>query len=80
MSADSHDGRPWAGVAPVGPMFRPKDAATYIGVSLASFYAGAIEGLWPKPIKISLRASGVPRAWLDAVIADRVRRASDDAE
>jgi len=63
--------QPWLDVEPTGPFLRPKQAAEYIGVSLAGYYQHANDGNLPKFVKLSLNASGVPRPWLDAVIAAR---------
>ena len=63
--------RPWLGLPATGPMLRPSEAARYLGLSRSQYYAGATDGRFPEPISISARASGVPRAWLDAVIARR---------
>lgn len=65
------DGAPWRSVVPTGPILRPAAAAEYIGVSLTTYYDQASQGLLPSPGKIAGRASGVPRPWLDAVIAAR---------
>jgi predicted DNA-binding transcriptional regulator AlpA len=66
---------PWADVPATGPILRPDDAAKYIGLSTPHYYDQAARGVLPKPIKIGLRASGVPQPWLDAVIAHCAARA-----
>lgn len=66
------DASPWECVPPTGPILRPADAAEYLGLSVPSYYDQANQGLLPVPIKIGVRATGVPRPWLDAVIASRV--------
>jgi excisionase family DNA binding protein len=65
---------PWARVPPTGPMLRPAEAAAYYGVSVSSYYEMVHSGELPKFVKLGPRArsSGVPRVWLDAVIAARV--------
>lgn len=66
--------QPWASIPAAGPLLRPKDAAEYLGYSKSHFYALVERGELPKPIKIGRgfnAATGVPRPWLDAVIADR---------
>lgn len=70
----THDvnSRPWASVAPNGPILRPSEAAAYLGLSINSYYVEARIGRVPAPVKITSRATGIPRAWLDAVVADRV--------
>lgn len=70
-TTDKDNGAPWRSVVPTGPILRPADAAKYIGVSLTTYYDQASQGLLPSPEKIAGRASGVPRPWLDAVIAAR---------
>ena len=65
---------PWAGIEPEGPILRPPDAAEYYGVGLSTYYQLAEAGHVPKPMKLADRArsSGVPKPFLDAVIAARV--------
>ena len=65
------NGSPWASILPTGPILRTANAADYLGLSLATFYEQAAKGRLPKPLKVGDRASGVPRPWLDAVIAAR---------
>ena len=64
-------GQPWEAVPPTGPILRPATAAEYLGLSVSGYYKQAARGLVPMPIVIGRRASGVPRPWLDAVIASR---------
>jgi predicted DNA-binding transcriptional regulator AlpA len=61
--------QPWASVPATGPVLRPDAAAEYLGLSITHYYEQARRGILPKPIKMGLRASGVPRPWLDAVVA-----------
>jgi predicted DNA-binding transcriptional regulator AlpA len=72
QTSEQPEHSPWEAVPPTGPILRPAAAAEYIGLSLPTYYDQASRGLLPSPVKISGRASGVPRPWLDAVIADRV--------
>ena len=72
----NHARQPWAEIPPNGPIIRTTEAAEYLGLSIAQFYALANRGVLPKALKIGPRASGVPRAWLDAIIADRASRAA----
>jgi excisionase family DNA binding protein len=68
------DLQPWAAIPATGPLLRPKDAAEYLGYSKSQFYALAERGELPAPIKIGRGhngAAGVPRPWLDAIIAAR---------
>ena len=62
---------PWGDVPPTGPILRPATAAEYLGLSVSGYYKQAARGLVPMPITIGRRASGVPRPWLDSVIASR---------
>lgn len=64
--------KPWENIPPTGPMLRPKEAAAWLGLSLTGYYEQCRSGHVPKPIKIGLRSTGVPKPWLDAVIAFRV--------
>ena len=68
---------PWKDINPTGPIFRPREAAAYYGVSLSSYYELIQAGELPQFIKLGgrARASGVPRPWLDAVIAHRATAA-----
>ena len=64
------DKQPWAHLPAIGPILRPADAAAYLGISVQGYYEKAAAGSLPVPLKITGgRASGVPRPWLDAVIA-----------
>lgn len=74
MSISAETPPPWADIPATGPLLRPKDAAAYIGYSPQQYYALATIGEMPPLIKIGRGqkgASGVPRPWLDAVIASR---------
>ena len=68
--------RPWETVAPTGPILRPADAAAYLGISIPGYYEKAAKGDLPTPIKMCGRTSGVPRPWLDSVIAHAVAGAA----
>lgn len=49
------------------PVLRPKQAATYIGLSLPSFWRFVKEDqTFPRPFKIGANATAVMRADLDA--------------
>jgi len=64
--------QPWASVPPTGPLLRIDKAAEYLGYSRPQYYALAKEGLLPTPLRLIPRtnaAVGVPKPWLDAVIA-----------
>ena len=66
---------PWSSVLPTGPMLRPDEAAAYLGFkSRQKLYAMVRKGEVPAPIRLRKEgnASGIPRPWLDAVIAARV--------
>lgn len=66
--------RPWDGVAATGPLLRPVDAAAYLGISISGYYEKAAKGSLPAPLKLGGQASGVPRPFLDAVIAQAALR------
>lgn len=64
--------QPWAGIPASGPLLRPTEAARYIGFSRATYYVLAKQGIVPPPIHIGVgdrSGAGVPKPWLDAVIA-----------
>ncbi len=64
---------PWADLPATGPLLRVPAAAEYLGYSAAGYYQRAREGSFPKPISIGIgmrAVSGVPKPWLDAIIAD----------
>jgi excisionase family DNA binding protein len=63
--------RPWIGIPATGPFVRVGDAAAYLGISKSTYYEEVSSGSLPI-CKIGRRASGVPKPWLDAVIAARV--------
>ncbi len=62
---------PWERLPAQGPIMRPAAAAAYFGVSISTYYELIQVGIVPPFIKLShrARASGVPKAWLDAAIA-----------
>ena len=66
---------PWSSVPPTGPMLRPSEAAAYLGFkSRQQLYQMVRSGEVPAPIRLRKEgnASGIPRPWLDAIIAARV--------
>jgi len=72
--------RPWDGIPASGPLLTPLKAAEYISYSKKQYYVLASKGDLPYPIKIGRGyngASGVPRPWLDAVIASRAAAQGD---
>jgi predicted DNA-binding transcriptional regulator AlpA len=60
--------KPWADVPPTGPILRTGDAAAYLGLSTSAYYESVEKGLFPAPLKVGPRASGVPKPWLDSLI------------
>ena len=66
--------KPWKSIAATGPILRTELAAEYLGISKQRYYSLAAEGALPTPLKIGTRASGLPRPWLDAIIAERASR------
>ena len=73
--------QPWIGVTATGPVLRPAQAAAYYGVSLSTYYEMIKAGELPPFVKLGRRsrASGVPRAWLDAVIVSRASAGNVEA-
>ena len=64
--------QPWKSIAATGPLLRPAKAAEYPGYSRSHYYNLARQGLVPMPLHIGrgdTAAVGVPRPWLDAIIA-----------
>ncbi|MEM7730245.1 MAG: hypothetical protein AAF311_13400 [Pseudomonadota bacterium] len=57
-----------------GPIYRPARAAVYLGIGLSTFYEGVAAGTLPPLIKIGARASGVPKPWLDAYLANQAAK------
>lgn len=56
-------------------MLRPVDAAAYLGFrSRTKFYEMVNQGELPAPIRLRKggNLTGIPRPWLDAIIAARV--------
>jgi len=79
MSDDSKDEpeQPWAGIPATGPLLRPGKAAEYLGYSRSHYYNLARRGLVPMPLHIGrgdTAAVGVPKPWLDALIAHCAER------
>jgi len=68
----------WKSVTPTGPLLRPKQAAEYLGISVSTYYLRAAEGRLPDPKRLAagMRVAGIPRPWLDAVIAAGVAGAA----
>lgn len=62
---------PWLTTPAAGPLMPPADAAAYLGLSRATFYRRVEDGSLPRPIKMSAKATGLPKPWLDSVIAAR---------
>ncbi|ALJ12521.1 helix-turn-helix transcriptional regulator [Sphingopyxis macrogoltabida] len=71
--------KPWLGISPTGPLLRAKDAAEYVACSKAHFFTQIEKGILPPLIHIDpeCRARGVPKPWLDAVIAERAAATLD---
>lgn len=65
--------QPWKNIPATGPLLRPSEAARYLGYkATASYYNLAAKGLAPRPLKVGVdgaAASGIPKPWLDALIA-----------
>lgn len=69
--------RDWSNAPITGPIFRPQECANYLGISISSFYELVSRGELPPLLKLTQRgrASGLPKGWLDIVIADRASQA-----
>jgi predicted DNA-binding transcriptional regulator AlpA len=58
-----------------GPLLGPVEAAAYLGFrSRTKFYEMVNQGHLPAPIRLrdGAKLTGIPRPWLDAIIAARV--------
>jgi prophage regulatory protein len=53
------------------PIFRPRDAATYLGIGLTMLYQLVKADKLPRPIKVGHRASGWRRSALNEYINSR---------
>jgi prophage regulatory protein len=53
------------------PIFRPRDAAAYLGIGLTMLYQLARDKQLPRAIKIGHRASGWRKSTLDKFIDSR---------
>jgi prophage regulatory protein len=53
------------------PIFRPREAATYLGIGLTMLYQLVKADKLPRPIKVGHRASGWRRSSLNAYISRR---------
>jgi excisionase family DNA binding protein len=65
------DKQPWAGIPAQTPILRPSEAARHLGVSRSQFYTLVANGDLPRPFRIGERSVGLPKAWLDSVVAAR---------
>lgn len=63
--------QPWKNCSPEGGLLRPNEIARFLGVSRTSVYRLISSGQLPKPISIGPRAVGMPKAWLESVVAAR---------
>ena len=54
------------------------DAAVETGTSVSEYYARAVRGVVPPPLKIGLKASRVPSHEIAAVVAARIAGRSED--
>lgn len=65
--------QPWKSLPATGPLLRPAQAAEYLGYKSRTHYYNLVrQGVVPAPIQIGpggTSAVGVPKPWLDAVIA-----------
>ncbi len=54
-------------------IFRPKDAAAYLGVAVSTLYRWAAATDFPKPIKLGRQATGWRKADLDDWLERKAR-------
>lgn len=57
---------------------RPDVSAVY-GIARSTIYELAAAGLFPRPVRLTARATGWPAEELDAVFRARIAGATDDA-
>lgn len=59
-------------------LLRTKDVCTVAGISRPTLYEAMAAGLWPRPIKLGAKSSAWKASECNAMLAARVRGASDD--
>ncbi len=59
---------PWRDIEPTGRLLRPTEVVETVGLSRSQVYHMISEGRFPPFIKLSERASAMPKAWLDAFV------------
>jgi prophage regulatory protein len=69
----------WETISPTGRMLRPTEVIAAIGLSRSQVYSMISNDEFPPFIKLSVRASALPEAWLDAFINSRVAGKVDAA-
>lgn len=67
--------QPWMMCEPTGPLLRPSEVVRQTGLSRSQIYQMISEERFPPFLKLSSRASAMPKAWLDAFIEMRVQEA-----
>jgi predicted DNA-binding transcriptional regulator AlpA len=67
--------KPWMDVAPTGRMLRPDEVIARVGLSRSQVYQMIAEQRFPPFVKLSIRASAMPEAWLNAFISCRANHA-----
>ena len=62
--------QPWADEPVRGPMLRPREASSYLGLSISTYYEMISQGDLPPLIKVSPRgrATAHPKCWLDMIL------------
>lgn len=60
------------------PIFRPRDAAAYLGIGLTMLYELVKAKKLPRPLKVGHRASGWRRSALNAYLDSRQAAAETD--
>lgn len=59
-------------------VLRVKDVCTVAGMSRPSLYEAMAAGLWPRPIKLGAKSSAWKASEVNAMLAARVRGATND--
>lgn len=65
------DIQPWRQCDPSGQLLRPNDVIRLTGLSRSQIYDLIALGRFPPFLKLSVRASAMPKSWLDAFIKMR---------